>query len=225
MNSKSYIEALEDYVTGRLMETRVSLPAVVESYDSESRSIQARPLIKVKYTDGQELEFPLINDVPVVFPRTQDFIFSFPLRKGDGVTLLVSDHALETWKGSKGQEPAGYDDPRLHNITDAVAIPGLFPLSASNPGTDPDSVQIVFKEAEVTIKPTGDVTIKSPTKVIIDAPQAELTGGGHYLLTDGFMQNLFLTHTHPTAAPGPPSPPTPIVLPPQQYQTIKTKAE
>ena len=65
-------------------------------------------------------------------------------------------------------------------------------------------------KAIVTIDSTGNVTIKTT-----DAAKIKLGGTGNeqQLVTKSFLDMVFANHMHPTASPGPPSPPIPIPSP------------
>ena len=51
----------------------------------------------------------------------------FPINKGDGCLLLFSEVGIGRWMDARGE--IAQDDLAHHNLTDAIAIPGLFQKS------------------------------------------------------------------------------------------------
>lgn len=107
---------------------RVALPARVESYDAASQTCSAQVLIPDAYvdTDGeaQTRRVAVVTRVPVLFPRSGSFGVTFPISVGDTVMLLFSSSDLDQFFALGGER-----DPlthRHHNLSDAVAIPGMF---------------------------------------------------------------------------------------------------
>ena len=132
------------------------LPGVVEAYDAGAKKASVRPVSQRRTVDGGTLSPPVISDVPVVFPRTSDASISFPLGKGDPVLLVFSERSLDAWlNGQADKVPA---DPRQWDLTDAIAIPGLFGFG-NGPAVVPDALNIKYKDASVLIKSDGQVDI------------------------------------------------------------------
>jgi phage gp45-like len=77
-------------------------------------------------------------------------------------------------------------------------------------------------DSYVLIKASGDIEIKSASKVTVTAPVVELADGAQRKLMDERLVDAFNNHVHATAATGPPSmPTTPLVL--ADVATTKTK--
>lgn len=152
------------------MELRVSIPARVVKYDAAKQLIDAKPLIKSTFHDdeGKRVveDMKVICNVPVIFPGSGGYRMTFPIKVGDVVDLLFSDHSLDIWLAKGGEvDPI---DPRRHHISDAVAIPGLrdfaHPLGdvstdSMKLGLDGGDAQIELKEKEMVLaggtKPVG----------------------------------------------------------------------
>jgi len=125
-------------ITEALAETRVCLPAKIEGYNPDTHLASVQPLIKRKpYKRNKSVLLPIIDRVPVVFPRSGKALIRIPIAVGDIVTLVFSDRDLENWIGGNGEAK----DPlstRIHHLSDAYAIPGGYsegkPWNAKNPG-------------------------------------------------------------------------------------------
>jgi hypothetical protein len=111
----------------------VALPGRVEKYISATQTADIKPLLKRAVIDqdgGEDVEeLPVIPNVPILFMRTSQFFLSLPLSVGDNVLLLFCDRSIDGYMGSTGAVDLDPVDLRQHNISDAVAIPGFFPIS------------------------------------------------------------------------------------------------
>lgn len=184
----SFVEALERafraFLAGAM---NTCMPGIVEEYDSATKKARVTPAISNRYIDGVSFPFKPIDSVPVMWPRTGSFILHAPLKKGDSVLLVFSQKALDPWLNKGGMvEPA---DPRLYDLTDAIAIPGLFSFKDTAPDSgNNDDVEIVLENANrIIIKANGDIEIgKQSLKKLV---------------TESF-QDIFNNHVHNfTAAP------------------------
>jgi len=106
------------------VELNTCMPGTVEEYDSETQKATIRFAFKRLRADTKELvSRALVDDVPIVFPRIGGRGIVFPIAKGDPVMIIFSQRSLDTWLGSGGE--IDLKDTRLHNINDAIAVPGL----------------------------------------------------------------------------------------------------
>jgi hypothetical protein len=72
----------------------------------------------------------VVENVPVVYPGSGGVRVRFPIAAGDSIMLVFADIAIDEWLASgRFEAPA---DPRSHDVTDAVAIPGLLPGGKGN---------------------------------------------------------------------------------------------
>lgn len=131
MNSTpTHARILIDAMDARLARVRVALPGRVEAYDPSSQQAEVQPLIM----DGDEdpdnggarvaRQLPKLLSVPIQFPGSGKFRITWPVNPGDTVLLVFTSSAIDYWLAVGGMvDPA---DDRNHDISDAVAIPGLF---------------------------------------------------------------------------------------------------
>lgn len=118
------LDVLKNVVRSDRLELNTCLPAKVESYDASTQTCVVQPSLKRTSMKGEIVSRPKIHNVPVIFPRTASYGISFPIAAGDSVLLVFSQRSLDDWI-DKGTEDA-VNDARLHDITDAIAIPGLY---------------------------------------------------------------------------------------------------
>lgn len=157
---------------------RVALPGRVESYDAATQKANVQPLIMEEETDdiGDRVSnaLPVVTDVPICFPGAGPWRLTFPVKKGDTVLLIFSSSSLDRWLVRGGMvDPA---DDRHHNISDAVAYPGLFDF-AHVPTSAPTNAMVVH--ASALKLGADDATDPVARKSDLDAVVAKLNGHTH----------------------------------------------
>jgi hypothetical protein len=150
-------DAIAALVDSRLAGVHVALPGQIEKYDRATHKAEVKPLLKKRYTDGTSAELPVIVNVPVVWPRTSEFELSAPLARGDGVLLVFAERSLDAWlaKGGVIAPPDG----RKFDLSDAIAIPGLYSFKADALTGDDDGFSLRYKDASIVIGDDGTVDI------------------------------------------------------------------
>ena len=133
-------------VLGRVMQnvmaqSYTARPARVDAWDSANGTVDVTPVFKetLEGDDATTVQEPAaITKVPVCWPRAGDWFLSMPIAVGDYVLLVFADRSMDIW-----QQRGGVVDPidlRRHNVTDAIAIPGVYPkpdvLTESDLATD-----------------------------------------------------------------------------------------
>jgi len=116
--------ALRGAIKGQTAAVETALPGVVTAYDRASQTCSAEIATPLgsRSPDGQvaHQSAPPLSGVPVVFPGG----LTYDLAAGDSVLLVFASRSIDEWRssGSVGVPPL---DGRRHDLTDAIAIPGL----------------------------------------------------------------------------------------------------
>lgn len=199
---EQFPDILRNAVSNILAESHTCIPGVIESYSNKTANV--KPSIN-RIIDGQELEMPIITNVPVMFPGTNNFIFSFPLTKGDGCLLLFSERSMELYLNS-ATLPIGPGDSRKYSLTDAICIPGLFPTGQ---GKQPSNLHIEIKSDSKNIEINGvEINLNSGNVGVArlnDTTQLSLNGIDIQALAAALLTTLAFTPTG--------SPPIPATIP------------
>lgn len=104
-----------------------AFPAIVQSFDPTTLRCEIQPCLQRRYFNAPTpSNLPVVSDVPVLFPSSGEFTIVFPLEIGSYVLAVCSERALENWIVQGGVVDPG--DPRRFDLSDAIAIPGLFPM-------------------------------------------------------------------------------------------------
>lgn len=147
------------------------MPATIISFDAEECKASIQPSLNRAYLSG-ELPYPVIENVPVMFPRAGDFFLTYPLANGDPCLVIFSERSLDLWKSVGGQLTP--DDPRKFDISDAIIIPGLYSFNQKLEGVSGNDVVFSFKGSKVTIKQDGNISIETSNKIAIGTQTNEL---------------------------------------------------
>jgi hypothetical protein len=161
---------------------------------SDGRRAAVQPDLKYPAGDGRLIDYPVISNVPVVFPSAGSgkISLTFPLAKGDGVTLLFSERSLDAFLS--GGDP---EDPRRYDLTDAIAVPGLYAGGVPAAAAYPDDLCLTNGAATIRLTPAGDVLING-RKLAMAAKESSSVEGG-----DLVVNGVSVTgHTHSGVQPG-----------------------
>ena len=198
-NTPVLAEVIREAFENRLSDLHTAMPGTIVKYDARTQEASVQPLLKRAYIneDGSEGldELPIIQGVQVAFPRAGKFFMTFPLAKGDPVLLVFSERSLDEWSASSGKVTLDPIDLRMHDLSDAIAIPGCYPDTKPLPDSVGKGVAI-GKEKGVHIRITDGDTIEITTR------GAETSVGGFVALASLVNDELssiataFSSHVH-----------------------------
>jgi hypothetical protein len=141
-----FTEALRRAVEYQLLGLHTAAPGRVESYDPATQRAKVKPLVPRVYADGQVQEQAILTSVPVIFPRTAAGSLTFQVARGDTVLLVFCERSIEEFLVTGGGSPS---KSRHHDLSDAVAIPGLFPFLETSPGAAGADMRLEARTAEL----------------------------------------------------------------------------
>lgn len=167
---------LESLISSQQSEMHTAIPATVLSFDKKTGRATVQPKGKLKVDDETYMNYPQLNDVPVVFPYCSALTagVAFPLQIGDSCLLIFCEQALDTWLGS------GDTSSELqYSLTNAIAIPGLMKFSVSALSEAVDDKSIILYNGKTKIK-VGKEKVTISGNVEIDGNltvSGSVTGG------------------------------------------------
>lgn len=145
---------------------RVALPGIVQSFDPDAVTAVVQPAIRSVEidNDGNRVTkpYPLLVDVPVVFPRGGGCTLTFPVKAGDECLVIFADRCIDFWWQNGGvQEPV---DDRVHDLSDAFCIVGPQSQAQKISGISTSAAQLRTDDgaAFVEVAAGHNVTVKTP---------------------------------------------------------------
>jgi hypothetical protein len=187
-------DAMRQAVLFQLYDVHTALPGQIISYDHSLQKASIQPCLKKSYLDGTTQEMPILNNVPVIFPRAGEASLTFPVSPGDACLLLFIERSTDLWKSVGGI--VAPNDPRKFDLSDAVAIMGLMPFSENSLSENNEDVLLTYKNSSIRIKASGDIQIETASKVAIGNASTEVL--------DIVSSILGILITSVTTAPGSP---------------------
>jgi hypothetical protein len=138
--NQSLSQVVKDALSAKLYDMRFHSPGKVLRYDKDKQLVDVQPSFKAKTPSGKVVNPPAIYNVPVMFQRGGDAIISVPIKKGDSIGLFFCDRSIEKWLSNGGiVDP---EDSRAHVLSDATAMPGLYPFNNNAKIANDDDVII-----------------------------------------------------------------------------------
>ncbi|HEY1847068.1 MAG TPA: Gp138 family membrane-puncturing spike protein [Buttiauxella sp.] len=152
---------------------RVALPGIIQSFDPETVTCAVAPAIKGARTESDgsvnSVSYPLLVDVPVIFPRGGGCTLTFPVAAGDECLLIFADRAIDFWwQSGSTQEPV---NTRQHSLSDAFVIPGPQSQVKKISGISTTAAQLRSDDgaAFVEVAAAHDITLTTPGKLTAQA--------------------------------------------------------
>lgn len=190
----SWVDDLNKFIENKLDDyVYTSLPAeVINVSELESNQIiDVTISINRPYSDGTALIGATITDVPVMFPSAGNGLLSFPIKVGDHVLLVFSKRDMSNWLVSEDGAQTSPETFRRFNITDAIAIPGLYTFQ-NNLNPDSENVQLKLLDgnkellSSITMKPSGDmdVDVKENLTITVGKEARIQNDSGYFLLKE-----------------------------------------
>lgn len=162
-------DIIRQAINYQLRGVNTAIPAEIVSYDYTQQRADVKPLLNRKYKGEEEgTPLPIITNVPVIFPRGGNFSMHWPLNAGDTILLVFSERSLDEWVYEGGQVTP--NDPRMFNLSDAIAIPGLIPFSEGT-AEDNTNFNLTIGSSRMRISPTGTFCFHGLTDELVDLIQ------------------------------------------------------
>ena len=182
---------LEEYS----QELHTAIPGTVSEIYTSENAVDVKPGLKRvrRDEDGNRIseDYPVLPHVPVCWPRGNDFAITAPIKKGDGVLVIVSESNDTMWRQTGTASDPG--DIRRHSFTGCWAIPGAFrqtkPFSSAS-----SSSMVVGKQA-------GPRIIISESNISLGADATEpIIKGNQYNTAISVFMTALSTFVDATAA-------------------------
>lgn len=181
--------AIRQAILYQLGTIHTALPGSIVSYDYTNQKASVQPLLNKAWADGTFTPMPILNSVPIIFPRAGGASLTFPVLSGDTCLLVFLERSIDLWLTMGGQ--VNPDDPRKFDLSDAVAIVGLSPFSETSQALNNEDVLLTYQNSSITIKQTGDIIINTSGKVAIGNSTTEVLDVLSTLMT--YLQGAAVT--------------------------------
>lgn len=218
----SSAEAFLTFLNDEMLDRRTAFPAEITKINvSETNgallSVDVLPLIQqtISSENTDELTYqnlPIISNVPIVYPHdsVSGFSLTVPVKIGSQVLVVIADRSIDNWQETgEPSQPVETTTPRAHDLTDAIAIPGIsndmsivedYQFDRISLRSIDNSVHVYVSDNEVEIESNGSrilvrdniITLSSGTSSItmtdnsitINADTVTITGNQFNMSSD-----------------------------------------
>lgn len=154
-----------------LADLRVSIPAIVESFDSSDQTVTVNvALLESLQTPVglQSFKIPSIGKVPVCFQSAGGFSLTLPIKAGDEGMLVFCDMCIDLWWTRGGVQEQF--ERRRHDLSDCGFFPSgrSLPRALANYSTDSAQIRLDDGSAYIELTASGGVNILAPGGVNIN---------------------------------------------------------
>jgi len=134
--SDAFFEVIHDMVKAGTAKMNVACTGVVRSYDTTTGRARVQPVVRGRKDGEITFRYPIIVNVPVLWPQWGKFSITGQLEPGDFVWLNFADRSMMEWLSGGGEDVTALARRRF-DIQDAVAYPGIVPFNQvlANPQT------------------------------------------------------------------------------------------
>lgn len=166
-------EIIRQAVRAGMMALRVWLPGVITDVLGNQK-VNVQPLLQYRAADGivnpdgtngTLITRAIIQNVMVQMPIGVNYSVKYPIAVGDTGMIAFCDRSLAVWSAGDGSvaDPA---DSRMHDLTDAVFIPGLVPF-ANQTDDETDDLVVTAGDAQFRILQSGGFKFKNSSQELI----------------------------------------------------------
>lgn len=162
-------EVIREAIKSHILDLHTAMPARVERYDHARQKADVKPLLRKKYkVSDTATEFPVIPAVPVQWPSAGggEAYIHLPLKLGDLGLVLICERSIDTWLSGDGQITSP-QDPRHHDLSDAVFIPGVRPFKKALASTSADNLVIQNGRLRIELDSGGRISIAGASNELI----------------------------------------------------------
>ncbi len=182
------VESIKNIVGSAMNKINTSVAGTIVSYNPNTNRAIVKPSGQVIFEDSRKLPYPEIHNVPLVFPASMGGTcgVTFPINSGDGCLIVFSQDNMDDFL-SKSKS----DDTRKFQLTDAIAIPGLYTASTDGQSNKSSSLCLFYSGSTVTLDSNGFIG------TLADGTNFTFSGG------DLVVNGISLTkHVHTGVTPG-----------------------
>lgn len=176
------VDAITNQAEQMIDGIHTAIPGRIEEVNFDAGTAVVKPYGFYTLPTGEKMNYPRINDVPMVFPQSETLgaCFAFPVVPGDSCLLIVSEDVLDYWLYNRDT-----GSNVKHDLTNSVCIPGLsrkigkaFKEAANSRSliiTQGDSIvslsdgNIVLEGKSVTLKASQSLSIETDGEMNLSA--------------------------------------------------------
>ena len=127
-------------------------------------------------------QYPLLVNVPVMFPQGGAFVLTFPIAAGDECLVIFNDRQIDNWLATGAGQPPSIG--RVHDLSDGIAFVGLRNNTRALAAVSTSTTQLRSVDGGTYVEvAAGVVNVIAPTAINATAPTVSVTASTQINLT------------------------------------------
>lgn len=148
------------------------------SYDASKNTVSVQIGMKRQLPTEQIIDYPVLEDCPVMFLSGGQSYISLPITAGDTCLILFNDRDIDTWwySGQNNVPPSS----RAHSLSDAIVLVGIrnqsntVDLPTNTITVEGGNKKITIKNSNQSLKPLLDELFDELTQSLVTWLQTSL---------------------------------------------------
>lgn len=184
-------EALRSALEAHAAQLWTALPGIILSFDPVAVTCTVQPAIQGSITQQngqtQQVNLPVLVDVPVVLQRGGGFVLTHPVKAGDACLVIFASRCIDGWW--QGGDVAPPLSQRMHDLSDGFAFVGPFTAAGLTPPVNTEDVQLRSLDGQVFIgiKPDQTIEAVNATTFIRQLPDGNIHIKGNLWVDGNFF--------------------------------------
>ena len=214
--SADHTAAMSEAFAGWQRGIWTAMPGIVQSYSPSDNTVSIQPairavILKQDPASGKQapaaVNLPLLIKVPVVFMGGGGYVATFPISQGDEALVVFSSRSIDAWWQSGGVQ--NQIEQRAHDLSDGIAIVGLYSVPRVPGSISTDSAQIRSLDGTTRVRiGAGGIDMHSSGTITFSGSNCSLDGSGNLNMAGAIIagygggdQVSLQTHKHGTGSP------------------------
>ncbi len=166
---------------------RTTYPGTIMAFDPVTQFAKVQ-IAREQFYNGfetyyEEVESPILVDVPVHFPQCGGYSLTFPIKVGDSCLVIFCEKGISHWT-YEGKTKIGKFEGRVpkaeyfrkHNVNDSMCIVGFNPKPKAITNFSATDVELRddSRGQRITLKPTGVIEVLSQTELDLTTPTVKV---------------------------------------------------
>lgn len=180
---QEFTQEIKNTITEMLQGVHTAIPGKIVKFYPDKCEAEILPYGKFKKPNGEFLDFPQLNHIPIYFPQGvgQTATIVYPIKPGDECLIISQEQTLDTWRNSGAES----DNDLRFDLTNSIALVGLFSKPNQLVQRAHDNESIIIQREETFIE-LYDGKIEMLVK------DNNIDKNAYHLLIDGKTSNATL---------------------------------
>ena len=173
-------EPIKKALDGFAFRMKVAAPGIIKAFDAEKQTVKVQLCIREKISINgkkfEDIEIPVLEDVPIFMPRAGHFVLTMPIAIDDECLVVFSDNCMDAWWESG--DVSNQIERRRHDLSDGFALLGVWsqPHKISGYSVDSAVLRNLSNDSYIEVKDTV-INIVTPSEVNVEANTVNVNAG------------------------------------------------